>query len=103
MQYIVLIALLVDVLDRHLWVEEFIELCTALPVMTDRSFSQISLPTVFQILVAPLLKGEGCSSCHFQLFHCKISFVFIKKYWTHHERIYVYDVSNFFVIDFCAK
>ena len=27
----------------------------------------------------------------------------IKKYWTHHERKNVYDVSNFFIVDFQLK
>jgi hypothetical protein len=45
MQDIVLIALLVDILDRHLRVEELIEIQIALPVMIDSSFSQIPLPT----------------------------------------------------------
>ncbi len=70
MQNVVLIGLLVDVLDRHLWVEVFIELRIALPVMSYRSFSQIPLPIVFEILVAALFKGHGLSR-HFQLFHLK--------------------------------
>lgn len=58
MQNVVLIGLLVDVLDRHLRIEVFIELRVALLIMIDRPLPQIPLPTVFQILVAALPKGQ---------------------------------------------
>ena len=45
MQNVVLIGLLVDILNRHLRVEELIELHVALPVMLDSTFPQISLTT----------------------------------------------------------
>ena len=54
MQNVVLIGLLVDVLDRHLRIEVFIELRVALLIMIDRSLPQIPLPTVFEILIAAL-------------------------------------------------
>jgi len=57
-----LISLLVDVLNKHLGVEELIELHVALPVMFDSAVSQISLPTIFQILIAAFLKSESYTS-----------------------------------------
>lgn len=75
----------VDILNRHLRIKELIELSIALLVMPDGSFSQISLPTELQILVAALLKGYRLR-CHFQLFHCKILLELNIKYWTHHLR-----------------
>ena len=56
-QNVVLIGLLVDILDRYLRVEVFIELRVALLIMIDRSLSQIPLTTVFKILIAALRKG----------------------------------------------
>ena len=38
MQNIVLIKLFINVLNRHLRIEEFIELCVALSVVTDSTF-----------------------------------------------------------------
>ena len=67
--------------------------------MIDSSFSQISLTTILQILVAALLKSERYPLT-FLAFSLKKSPLKIKKYWTHHERKYVYDVSNFFICDF---
>jgi hypothetical protein len=41
--------------------------------MIDRAFAQIPLTTIFQILVAALLKREGAFPHHFHLFHDKTS------------------------------
>ena len=57
-QNIVLIHIRVNILDRHLRIEELIDLRAALFVVIDRSRSQSPLPTVFQILVAALLESE---------------------------------------------
>ena len=72
MNNIVLIGLLVDVLNRHLRVKVFIEIQVALSIMIDSSISQISLPTILQILIAALLKSEQSSSRHLDFLHCKI-------------------------------
>jgi len=71
MQNVVLIGLLVNVLNRHLRIEVFIEIRITLLVVIDRSLSQIPLTTVFQILVAAFFKGKRCPSRHFDLFHRK--------------------------------
>ena len=53
-QNVVLVGLLVNVLNRHLRIEVFIELRIALLVVIDSSLSQIPLSAVFKILVAAL-------------------------------------------------
>ena len=71
MQNVILVYFSINFLHRKIRFKEFIELLLALFVVVYCSLPQISMPAIFEILVATFLKGEHCSLRHFQFFHCK--------------------------------
>ena len=70
-EYITFVHACIKLLDRHLRVEELIELPVAVFVVCQRAVSKISLHTVLKIFLASLLEGDALGGLHFKLFHCK--------------------------------